>query len=230
MHTDYAETLVTNPYVQAIEPHEAKQQAMLANGELVRLGALAILVSNRGNDGTYSANDFSHFMSGAEAYQQNYTGQYQEIRIIPELTTKSIREALRDRANAAVAVASHGFIDGVITSDNGELYTWEDVAEDTTHLKAEFFQITCGYYRPTQEICVPVGTFAVSKLSGVHAAPGVILPVGLKDASKVTKVVRPILTDDEDLAEQLARLHQKHYRTRIMVDENGEVTRVIKRM
>ena len=82
---------------------------------------------------------------------------------------------------------------------NEENFNWADVSLASRHLKTgKFIQITCGGFRQ-DGLSVPLGTFAVSQLSSVEAAPGYYL----SGENPEEELIRPVYDAGVDLRAQI---------------------------
>lgn len=92
-----------------------------------------------------------------------------KARLYDGLTRASMANILLDEEVSDIVLIGHGSLSSIYL-DNIEIYDWQDVSRQTTHLKqGVFIQRFCG--NNLRSISIPLGTFSVSK----H--PHVIAPV-----------------------------------------------------
>lgn len=134
------------------------------------------------------------------------TKQGRHAELILDFGYDDIKFVLQDPQISDVVVIGHGALPEVFIKDKplSEVFDWEDVSKHADHLKQGYFiQRHCGGY--SRDLSAPLGMFAVSDFSHVHAAPGhVIRPNGPKhpDHSLIVPVfggdIEPTYTSIKD--------------------------------
>lgn len=175
------------------------------------MGKLAIFPSNY----TTSKSNVSEkdqrdgFRVEAEMLAEQRLGQHQEVQVHQAAYNGQIKAALRDPEVTDIIVIGHGSIGCFWADGFTKNFNWKDVAGATGSLKqGRFEQRTCGSFRTAYN--VPLGTFAVSQLENVIAAPGKNLPdLGVQDSAFVP-VFQPGAETANDVIDRLNSLHDSY--------------------
>lgn len=210
--------------VSAIERQAVAREKKLAAGKLSLPsgeGILAIIVSNQPDSNSPTPDDRQRqaFHNEAERLQEQRRTAHQEVVIRRRAVARDIKFDLTDPEITDVIMIGHGSIGCLWTEKNGRL-DWHMVAKATSALKqGKIEQRMCGGFRKQraeygatreeriyQNYSVPLGTFAVSNLGNLLAAPNVIVP----DVNPPDALFKPVFADEQDVVAQIAALNEQH--------------------
>ncbi|MCA9333731.1 hypothetical protein KC963_01670 [Candidatus Saccharibacteria bacterium] len=181
----------------------AKGKLSLPSGE----GILSIIVSGAPDHKTNLSPEAQHmhFMEEAERIKGDREPQHQEVRIRPRAVPLDIKMELADPEVTDVVMIGHGSIGALWADGRGGKFDWEQVARNTDYLKqGSFEQRMCGNFPLAYN--VPLGTFALSTLSKLTAAPNIVVPNIHPDDDLFV----PVYNDVDGVRQQIHALNEKH--------------------
>jgi hypothetical protein len=181
--------------LEAINDATELREALLHNGALSLpsgQGKLAIIASMHlsGYPTPSEAEQKRAFIEEADKLEEERRGQHQTVVKKPRCRLADLKEVLADDEVTDIILIGNGWLDRIYR-DSGEHFDWRQVSQQTRKLKqGKFEQRMCGTFLPHRgnrvassdyvelphKLTVPLGTFAVSRLEHVIAAPNIILP------------------------------------------------------
>ena len=179
-----------------------KQKLSLPSGD----GVLSIIVSKSADQKatTIPEEQYKAFIEEAERLAHEREQSHQEVRIRPFAVPLDIKMELASPEVTDVIMIGHGSI-GCLWTDGGGYLGWKEVAKATNYLKqGRIEQRMCGSF-PLQ-YNIPLGTFAVTSLSNVWAAPNLVVP----DVNPADELFRPIYNDSDGVRKQIEALNEAY--------------------
>lgn len=174
------------------------------------LGQLVIIVSQAPS---YKAitqytpkQQWRHFMNEAERLAQERTDDHQDVLIRPKAVIGDMKLDFANPEVTDLILIGHGSIDSLWVDGSNKYFSWHQAAKTTTDLKqGKIEQRMCGNFPLGYNVAL--GTFAVSRLTNVIAAPGTIVP----DFNPSDELFQPVYGSDElDPTEQIAALNSAY--------------------
>lgn len=188
-------------------------------------GKLAIIVSGKKNPKSIYASkgrDTWFFRLEAERLARERAGDHQEVVI---RTGAIAGEMTADFANPEITdiiLIGHGTISSIPTDSKG-YFTWWDAAKAATNLKqGKIEQRMCGNFPPDIPYHVPLGTFAVSDLANVVAAPGKVIP----DCNPADELFHSVYAGSSDAVGQIQALNEGHRDNTVIVGDNRQLASI----
>lgn len=206
--------------LKRIDKASARREALLQDGKLSLpsgLGKLAIIVSRSPDDGAgrlAPKEQHMAFLKEADDLKEHRQGLHQEVVVRPIAVMEDMKLDFADPEVTDIMLIGHGSINAMWT-DGGRSFDWEVASKAASYLKqGKIEQRMCGNL-PSKKLqfssgkyveelphgySVPLGTFAVSDLRNVIAAPGIVVP----DMNPSSELFMPIFSADTNAAKQVA--------------------------
>lgn len=184
-------------------------------------GRLAIIVSRApvfGSSRFPPKEQHRAFLLEAEAIRQERLPLHQEVVVRPSADLANMKRDFADPEVTDIILVGHGCINAMWAEEK-KSFDWEVASKATAYLKqGKIEQRMCGNLPSSKfelsggqiieelphKYSVPVGTFAVSKLTNVIAAAGIVVP----DVNPQAKLFAPVFNADGDAVEQIAAFNE----------------------
>jgi hypothetical protein len=144
--------------------------------------------------------ELTSFRTEALALADRTHAQGLEPTVAIDASRSDITRLIQDPEVASMYIIGNGSLSTLLLGEK-DYYDWRDVSDASTHLKQGLFvQRQCGGLSRT--INVPMGLFAVTDMSNVHAATGQdFYPLSLDDAEndKIEQVFSALSIDYDDI-------------------------------
>lgn len=213
-----------NRLLKDIKKASDRREKQLQDGRLSLpsgAGMLAIIASNAPDFRSKLSPEqqMKAFMEEAEMLQAERTFQHQQVKIRRRAVVQDLRLDFADPEVTDIILTGHGSI-SALWAAGGKNFDWRIVSKATSYLKqGRIEQRMCGNF-PSEKIqidgetketlphkySVPLGTFAVSRLSNVIAAPGMHIP----DEYPPSDLFRPVFNDEVGAPEQIQALNERY--------------------
>lgn len=208
-----------------IEAASQRRQLLLDEGKLSLAsgaGKLVIIVSSAPAYGaTHLEPREQHKAFLEEAYnlKAERKSLHQDVKVRSRAVVLDIKFDFADPEVTDIILIGHGCI-SALWAEGGKYFDWQSASKATTYLKqGNIEQRMCGNL-PTEKVrldsgevieklppnySVPLGTFAVSNLVNVLAAPGIVLP----DVKPNEQLFQPVFQSNACPVEQIAAFNEQ---------------------
>lgn len=205
---------------------QESRQLSLRSGE----GLLSIIVSGQKKQDridTYGSKgrDPFYFRWEAERLKAERAPDHQDVVVREKATPDVLSADLGNPEITDLILVGNGTINAILLgltkfSKKEKYFNWRDAARAATTLKqGRIEQRMCGNFPFESPQNIPLGTFAVSDLANVIAAPGIIAP----DRDPDDALFRPFMDESSGVLGQIRALNEEYAgRPPIIVGGNGQ--------